>query len=135
MLAAYHASWAEGDSDVIAAEVADLTELVDAVHEARDGELDLFIMGDFNLVPADLARTVHFAAGRTEGAGSTLNMAGEITANLYDHLLVVHEDASAEVLGNCEVRDVAASTADFLLTVSDHLPIVVRVAADARHDD
>lgn len=137
LVAAYHATWADGHTPTIAAEVAHVTGVVDAMREARPGERDLFVMGDFNLVPDVLASTLNYA-DRTTGTGSTLNSSGAITTNLYDHLLVVDEEASTEVRGNAlvlDVRGVAANEREFYRTVSDHLPIVFSVSTAGGDDD
>ena len=137
LLAAYHATWADGNEDEIVAEVSNLNDVFAAMSAARPGEKDLLIIGDFNLVPAILHGTMA-AADRTEGTGSTLNSQGGRTANLYDHLLVHDEAATAELEGNAVVLDElsqAASPKVFYQTVSDHLPIVVRMRSTGPDDD
>jgi len=137
LLAPYHATWSDGDEDVIADEVEELDAVFTAMAAAQTGEADLLILGDFNLVPSVLAVTLS-EADRTEGTGSTLNLTGERTANLYDHLLVHNETASAELVGNAAVidaRDSASSPKIFYQTVSDHLPIVAEWRITGPDDD
>ena len=72
MLAAYHATWSDGNEDEIVDEVSNLDGVFTAMGQAKPGEADLMIVGDFNLIPTILHETVS-AADRTEGSGSTLN--------------------------------------------------------------
>jgi hypothetical protein len=137
VLAVYHATWEEGATPAIQAEVGHLTRVFDEMAAAIPGERDLLLVGDFNLVPSDLATAQPFA-DRTEGSGSTLNSRGGRTGNLYDHLIVHDPQASAEILGDAEVLDVvgvASTPAAFYSTVSDHLPIVVEVEVGGSDDD
>ena len=138
MLAPYHAvSQSSGGVTGVKNEVGALSEIFSAMAASQPGEQDLFVMGDFNLTPSQLA--TQFSSGdRTQGSGSTLNSQGSITGNLFDHLLVHDEGASAELIGNAEVLDVrgeAANEATFFSTVSDHLPIRVRLRAFGPDDD
>ncbi len=138
MLATYHAiSQSSGGVTGVKNEVGALSEIFTAMAASQPGEQDLFVMGDFNLTPSQLA--TQFSSGdRTQGSGSTLNRQGSITGNLFDHLLVHDEGASAELIGNAEVLDVrgeAANDATFFSTVSDHLPIRVRLRAFGPDDD
>jgi len=137
ILAAYHARWAQGNQDEIAAEVKHLNVAFTAMAAALPGEKDLLIVGDFNLVPEALD-TVVSAADRTRGTGSTLNLTGSRTGNLYDHLLVNDPGASRELLGSARVLDVrgqAASPKAFYGQVSDHLPIRAYWLVPAADDD
>lgn len=138
MLAPYHAlSQSSGGVTGVKSEVHELSAVFSSMAAAQAGEQDLFVMGDFNLTPAQLA--TQFSSGdRTEGSGSTLNNQGLITGNLFDHLLVHDEGASNELIGNAEVLDVrgrAANDATFFSTVSDHLPIRIRLRAFGPDDD
>lgn len=135
LLAAFHATFKSGSA--INAEVARLGDVFQTLQAARPGERDLFIAGDFNRTPPQIANLLPTLADRTEGVGSTLNDTGALTANLYDHLLVFDEAASTELVGNAQVLDVRAmvnSHAVFFRTVSDHLPIVVRLESSADDD-
>jgi endonuclease/exonuclease/phosphatase family metal-dependent hydrolase len=117
--------------------VSNLNGVFAAMAAARPEEKDLLIVGDFNLLPAILQDTVS-AADRTEGTGSTLNSQGGRTANLYDHLLVHDEMVTSELEGNAVVLDrigLAATPELFYQTVSDHLPIVVRLRSAGPDDD
>lgn len=100
-VAAYHAMWAEGSEDELMDEVAHLPEVFSSMSNAVPGEKDLFVIGDFNLVPEILSDAVS-KADRTSGTGSTLKGRGKRTANLYDHLPVSDEAASLELWGNAE---------------------------------
>ena len=137
VLAAYHATWSDGDVPTISAEAGHLGEVFTAMAAAVPGEDDLLIAGDFNLKPAQLASATT-AADRTTGTGSTLNSSGARTSNLYDHVLVHNETNTSEMLGNARVLDVRQVTATnqlFYSTVSDHLPIVVEMRSSGPGDD
>jgi hypothetical protein len=104
--------------------VWNIPQVFQAMRQARPGEEDLIIVGDFNLVKANLEDALGGAV-LTVGSGSTLNTSGARTTNLYDHVLPFSQGASQELMGNPEildVRDVATSPAVFYQTVSDHLP-------------
>lgn len=137
VLAGYHARWAGGNSAEIAREVDHIDAVFDQMAAAHPGERDLFVVGDFNLVPAKLALQID-ATDRTTGAGSTLNRKGEVTTNLYDHILVENVGDSTELVGNAEVLDVigrAATPTAFFKSVSDHLPIRVTLKSSSPDDD
>ncbi|MBK8593274.1 MAG: hypothetical protein IPN77_30000 [Sandaracinaceae bacterium] len=137
LLAAYHATWSDGRHAVIAEEAQQLAQVVESMRSARPGEEDVFVMGDFNLVPDRLAAATELA-DRTVGTGSTLNREGDITRNLYDHLLVADVTASRELRGYATVLDVRGVVDDpvtFRTTVSDHLPIVVTLSVAGPDDD
>ena len=137
ILAAYHATWADGDQEEIFDEVLNLDGVFTAMGQAKPGEGDLLIVGDFNLIP-DILNLAIAVADRTEGSGSTLNLNGDRTTNLYDHVLVHDEAATSEMVGNAVVLNrigMAASPKVFYQTVSDHLPIMVRVRSSGPDDD
>lgn len=136
LLAAYHARWAEGDVSDIQGEVSRIPAVFSSMAALRPGERDLLIAGDFNLRPTDLALAMpHFDA--TAGTGSTLNSAGDVTMNLYDHLVIFDQAATSELVQPATVLDLrshAASNQVFFRTVSDHLPIVARFRIDVDDD-
>ena len=137
LLAAYRADWGDGDLSAVAAEVGQLDAVFAAMRSARPGEGDLLIAGDFNLDPDDVRPLVK-AALVTRGGGSTLDLRGERTANLNDQLLVLDPRATVEMRGMAEVQDVRPANGDaraFVRTVSDHLPVVLRLDAQGRDDD
>jgi len=138
LLAAYHATAADGDAGDVAIEAAQLDALFDAMAAARPGEADLIIAGDFNLSAAELARVVSRAAIPSDAAGATLDLLGNRTANRTDHVLlrVGHADVAVEgVAVALDVRGTTASNADFYRTISDHLPIVLTLRiAGSDHD-
>lgn len=137
LLAAFHATWAGGDSAAILAEARGLDAVAEEMAAARPGENDIFVLGDFNLVPARLAEATTLVDWTT-GQGSTLNRSGAITTHLYDHVLVRSPELSPELRGRAEVldvRDQVASPELFYRTVSDHLPIRVRLEPQALDDD
>ena len=110
---------------------------LDYIRQKLAGIRHKIILGDFNLTPPQLA-TVTTAADRTTGTGSTVNSSGDVTSNLYDHLLVHDETASTEIVGNArvlDVREVTTTNQLFFQTVSDHLPIVVQVRVAGPDDD
>ncbi len=137
MLGAYHATWSDGNEDEILGEVSNLNSVFTAMGQAKPGEKDLMIVGDFNLIPFILQGAV-LAADRTDGSGSTLNSNGDRTTNLYDHVLVFDETATSEMLGNAAVLNrigLASTPKSFYQTVSDHLPIMVRLLSSGHDDD
>ena len=125
LLATYHATWSDGDTDVIADEVSNLTDVFQQMADAQPGEEDMLIIGDFNLVPDDL-QLIGFTT-QVDGTGSTLNTQGNRTTNLYDHLIVRSDIQTSERAGRLavlDVREAAVSNRVFHSTISDHLPIV-----------
>lgn len=137
ILAAYHATWADGDEDVIVNEAGQLAKVFAAMKFARPGEADLFIAGDFNLTP-EILKEHSQAADKTTGTGSTLNSSGARTTNLYDHLLVLDGHATSELVMSARVLDVrnkASTNKAFYKTTSDHLPIVGRFFRNRSDDD
>lgn len=136
LLAAYHARWADGDISDIQGEVKHLNEVFSAMSAARPGEHDLVVAGDFNLVSSDLEVTISKPI-RTVGTGSTLNSSGEVTDNVYDHLVVADLTATLAMIGPeqiLDVRSVAADPKTYFQTISDHLPIVARFRVVADDD-
>jgi hypothetical protein len=137
MLGAYHVTWSDGNEDEIVDEVSNLKTVFMAMEQAKPGEANSLIVGDFNLVPSILHGAVS-AADRTEGSGSTLNSNGDRTINLYDHILVHDEAATSEMVGNAVVLNrigLAATPKIFYQTVSDHLPVMVRMRSSGPDDD
>jgi len=123
MLAAYHATF-QGGTSGIKNEVRNIPQVFQAMRQARPGEEDLLIVGDFNLVKSNMQDALGSPV-LTVGTASTLNSQGAL-ANLYDHVLIFSQAATQELIANPEildVRDVAMSPAVFYQTVSDHLPI------------
>lgn len=104
-LAAYHARWAHGNAGEILNEVRHVTEVFTAMGQARPGENDRILVGDFNLSTPDLEGVLGHQV-ETLGSGSTLNTLGERTANLYDHLLLFNRNATQEMVGSPEIMDV-----------------------------
>ncbi|MFC1523661.1 SH3 domain-containing protein [Thermodesulfobacteriota bacterium] len=136
MLAAFHALGTGHSVTLRKAEAGHLNEVFQAMEASRPGERDLLIAGDFNLVPRQLRQAVTYSVN-TQGTGSTLDD-GERTDNLYDHLLVYDEAATSEMIGDPEIidiRNVATSNLVFFQTISDHLPIVVRMRSSGPDDD
>lgn len=137
ILAAYHATWADGNEDMIVKEADQLSQVFAAMMHARPNEADLIIAGDFNLTP-EVLKEHSTAADKTTGTGSTLNSSGARTANLYDHLLVSDSHATSELVLSAQVLDVrkrASTNKMFYKTVSDHLPIVGRFFRNRSDDD
>ncbi len=137
MLAAYRARWADGDTEAIAEEVDHIDDVFAAMSVAREHETDLVIAGQLNLESVEL-RTVTAAADRTQGTGSALNLLGNPSHGLGDHILVHSSRATAEMIGNgsvLDVREVAGSPREFRRTVSDHLPVMVRIRSSGPDDD
>ena len=136
MLGIYHALH-EGSATKIQAEVNHIDHVFHQMSDDKPTEWDLFVMGDFNLRPKKLHPCTK-AKDHTVPSPSTLNSEGGLGKNEYDHLLVRWLDESRELLGPAEVLDVryyAGSRKDFFDTVSDHLPIRVRVRVDSTDDD
>ena len=114
-----------------------MDDVFTAMGQAKPGETDLLIVGDFNLIPSILHGAVS-AADRTEGSGSTLNSNGDRTGNLYDHVLVHDEAATSEMVVDAVVLNRISLTATpklFYQTVSDHLPVMVRMRSSGPDDD
>ena len=136
LFAIYHARWAEGDTADIQDEVESLPSVFSAMSAARPTERDLIISGDFNLVPIDLTEAISRPID-TSGSGSTMNSTGNVTTNVYDHIIASDPAATSEMLGPAsivDVRGVSASNRVFFQTVSDHLPIVVKLKVGADDD-
>ncbi|MCO6414079.1 MAG: SH3 domain-containing protein [Thiogranum sp.] len=137
LLAAYHATWAEGNEDEIVDEVSNLSDVFTVMAQAKPSEGDLLVVGDFNLIPAILHGALD-DSDRTEGSGSTLNSNGDRTTNLYDHVVLHDEAATSEMVGNAVVLNrvgMAATPKHFYQMVSDHLPVMVRVRSSGPDDD
>jgi endonuclease/exonuclease/phosphatase (EEP) superfamily protein YafD len=129
LLAVYHAHWGEGDARDIASEVSQVDRVFAAMQEALPGERALYMIGDFNLTPGELAPLTR-ARDRSAGQGSTLDAQGNITRNLYDHLLAFGAAANAALSEDARVLDVRSEAFDlrtFRERVSDHLPIVAQL--------
>ena len=136
MLAVYHARWSGGIKRR-REEVMNLSNVFSAMGEARPGERDLIIAGDFNLIPLQMEKALG-RRPRLSGAGSTLNSHGERTKNVYDYLLVHDLDATSEMTGRpriIDVRHFAADNLSFRQSVSDHLPVVAVLMTDGEDDD
>jgi len=136
LLAAYHAEWGEGDTRGIASEVRHVDSVFAAMQRALPGEQALYMIGDFNLGAAELA-PLTAARDRTVGTGSTLDAKGELSANLYDHLLALGAAANSALVDEARVLDVrgeAFDPAHFRDRVSDHLPIVAQLRLSEDHD-
>jgi hypothetical protein len=135
LLAAYHASSADGDAGLVAQEVAQLDAVFAAMAAARPGERTLIIAGDFNLEPNELASVSHGVAPG-DGGGSVLDLLGERTSRRTDHLLFRDSDAAGAVIGVATPIDLrGASPADYYRVVSDHLPIVLQLRVEASDPD
>jgi endonuclease/exonuclease/phosphatase family metal-dependent hydrolase len=93
--------------------------------QASRRNADVLIVGDFNLTPRELAEELPRYKDLTKGSGSTVNATDEVTANLYDHLLVPPNQPALAGLKPAEVIDVRRSSGSdsFYKNVSDHLPI------------
>jgi len=136
MLAAYHARWAGGNTQEIGEEVRHVTRAFQAMAQARPGENDRIIVGDFNLVTSRLEQVLGLQIP-VLGTASTLNSSGNLSSNLYDHILIHDTTATRELVDIPEildVRDVAADPRTFYRTVSDHLPIRARFRSDVDDD-
>lgn len=136
LLAAYRAVSAE-DAGAVAAEVRHLDTALDEMAIQRSGERDIIVAGQFHLEASELALVTN-AAVRSEGGGASLNLLGEPSSALRDHILVRDARATREIStpgAAVDVRGFAASPQDFRNTVSDHLPVVVQIDIPARDDD
>jgi len=137
LLGIYHATWARGHGARISAEAAELGLVIDEMRRARRGENDLLLVGDFNLMPAQLAAATQLSDW-TEGSGSTLNRHGDRTGHLYDHVLLDNPGATPELATKARVLDVRTACASarlFEQTVSDHLPVVLDIDVFQADDD
>jgi hypothetical protein len=80
------------------------------------------------LRPTDLAMVVA-QEDATVGSGSTLNSAGTLTTNLYDHLVVFEPTATSQLIQPAtilDLRPLATDNRTFFQSMSDHLPLVAR---------
>lgn len=136
MLAAYHARWTGGKKK-IKEEVGRLDDVFQAMSEARPGEKDLIVAGDFNLTPPNMEEALGSRPGMT-GEGSTLSASGARTKNIYDYILLHDAEATTEMTGQptlIDVRGIVVDDATFRDSVSDHLPIVAVFETDGEDDD
>jgi hypothetical protein len=98
-------------------------DVVRTVRASRPSS-DVILVGDFNLTPRELNVAIPRYQDLTDGAGSTVNGEGDITDNLFDHLVVPSGEAVAREVGRAQVLDVRKrARRGFFRTVSDHLPI------------
>ena len=137
LLGVYHARWSKGDKKAISAEVSRLDDVFASMSEARPGEKDLILAGDFNLDTPLLQNVLTYTIP-TQGDGSTLNIIGEITDNQYDHFIVHDSNATSELVGTVrvlDVRGISASNDQFYKTVSDHLPVQGWLRSNGPDDD
>ncbi|HJX53330.1 MAG TPA: hypothetical protein VJ801_11235 [Polyangia bacterium] len=72
-----------------------------AMQAAWPEDKDRIMVGDFNCTPPPIATSLPHFYDRSTGSGSTLNRAGEVVANLYDHVLVRDGQATAEMQCRC----------------------------------
>lgn len=136
ILAVYRAVSSE-DAGTVADEVRHLDAALDEMASQRPGERDIIVAGQFHLEASELA-LVTTAALRSEGAGASLNLLGEPSPVLRDHVLVRDPYATREISSPgsaVDVRGFAATPQDFRNTVSDHLPVAVQVDIPSRDDD
>lgn len=129
LLAAYHAEWGEGAARAIADEVKNVDSVFAAMQRALPQERALFMVGDFNLTPEELAPLTS-ARDRSRGDGSTLDAQGNVSTHLYDHILAFGSAANAALLDDARVLDVrgeAFAPGQFRAQLSDHLPIVAQL--------
>lgn len=136
LLAVYHAEWGEGQPDAIASEVVHIDSVFETMRVRFPLEKELFIVGDFNLLPEQLVPLTS-ASDRSDAQGSTLDAQGNISDRLYDHLLALGDASNQALLDDAKVLDVRSEAFDpkaFRSTVSDHLPLVAQLRA-ARDDD
>ena len=136
MLAAYHARWTGGKKK-IKEEVGRLDDVFRAMSEARPGEKDLIMAGDFNLTPRNMKKALGSRPGMTR-QGSTLDASGARTKNIYDYILLHDAEATTEMTEQptiIDVRRIAADVATFRDSVSDHLPVVAVFKTDGEDDD
>jgi hypothetical protein len=135
ILAAYRAV-ADEDADVIAAEVRHLDAALAEMALSHPGEKDLIVAGQLHLEAAELA-LLTAATVRTGGAGAALNLLGEPAPVLRDHVLVRDPRTSAQTSEGSaiDVRDAVGSPLLFRDTVSDHLPVALRLRVGGRDDD
>lgn len=137
LLATYHARWGDGRVATIAQEVRELDRVLVSMRALFPAEAELFLVGDLNLGARDLAGLTQ-ARDRTEGVGSTLTMAGEISENLYDHLLAWGDAANQALADDAHVLDVRpdvhALDVPLTTSLSDHLPIQAQLTLAADRD-
>ena len=128
VLAVYRATWAE-DADVIAAEVAQIDDVFAAMSRARPGATDLIVAGQFHLETVEL-QTLTKAFVRTHGPGVALDLRGEPTRGLRDHVVVYDQRTATEMSADgfvFDARSAVTSPSKYRQTVSDHLPLLLRL--------
>jgi hypothetical protein len=114
-----------------------IDNIISSVRVAHPLERDVIVAGTFNASAADLQKAVEGRV-RTRGQGSVLGAGGELTSNLYDHMLIVDESATIETIDPPHVVDVraaAGSNLDFFDKCGDHLPLLLRLRAGGPDDD
>ncbi len=134
ILAAYRATWAGGDTDAIAVEVANIDWALGEMASGDAGGRDVIVAGQLNLDTVELELFTS-ATIVTEGSGASLNLLGEPTFGLRDHILLRQPAATIATIGPgrvLDVRGVASSPREFRRTVSDHLPVAVTIRIPPR---
>lgn len=109
-------------------------DVMTEVRASRPHEVDVIVLGDFNLTTNDLANVLPRFVDLTKGTGSTLNLRDGVTKNLFDHALVAEDDADSLGATSAVVLDVRAYASDdtFYRSVSDHLPIRFELARSSQ---
>lgn len=132
----YHAHSAESVSG-IKDEADHIDDVFAAVQAMRQGERDIILAGTFNLAPEHLQDAIEVRV-RTLGQGSILDSNGELTGNLHDHMLILDEYSTIEMIDPpniLDVREAALSNREFYETCGDHLPVIMRLRALGPDDD
>ncbi|GAB4340200.1 MAG: hypothetical protein Kow0099_15970 [Candidatus Abyssubacteria bacterium] len=132
-----YAAPADADIAEVREEADRLDEVLAAMQSARTGERDIILVGTFNLSAPDLQDLVE-ARVRTRGAGSVLGANGEGTGALHDHMLIMDEDATIEMIDVPQVIDVrgaAGSHQQFRQSCGNHLPLLLRLRTTGPDDD
>ncbi len=118
-------------------QVGVLSDVVAELKAAYPSERDIIIAGTFNLSGPDLQDAVETKV-LTKGPASVLSPTGELTENLYDHILIYSEDDTVERIDAphiVDVRAAAASSQDYLQSCSSHLPVLLLLRTTGPDDD
>ncbi len=125
------------EQDAARKEADQLDVALAAMQALRSGQRDIILAGTFNLTAAALQDVIE-ARVRTKGAGSTLDPSGRLSASVHDHIIVLDEEATTEMVDDPQVidaRSVAGSNLEFYEKCSDHLPVILRLRTTGPDDD
>jgi hypothetical protein len=136
LVALYHADFDESP-EVVQAEVRNIDSAVLDLRRQCPQENDVFVLGDFNLIPKDLAAVTHYEL-LAPNDGSTLSPTGERSSHQYDNAILISRASTPELQGGAETldpREEVGSPRYYRERVSDHLPLRLVFKLRAQDDD